>query len=30
MKTLPIQKIQTRGEQDIFLKEGGGNNELPD
>lgn len=30
MKTLPIQKIQTRGEQDIFLKEGGGSNELPD
>lgn len=30
MKTLPIQEIQPRGEQDIFLKEGGGSNELPD
>ena len=30
MKTLPIQLIQTRGEQDRFLKEGSGNNQLPD
>ena len=29
MKNLPIQFVQTRGEQDIFLKEGGGSDELP-
>lgn len=30
MKTLPIQFVQPRGEQDIFLKEGSGTNTLPD
>ena len=30
MKTLPIQMVQPRGEQDMFFKEGGGSNELPD
>lgn len=28
-KNLPIQYVETRGEQDIFLKEGGGDNKLP-
>ena len=30
MKTLPIQIVQPREEQDKFLREGGGSNELPD
>lgn len=29
MKNLPIQFVQTRGERDVFLKEGGGSDELP-
>jgi hypothetical protein len=29
MKDLPIQFVQTRGERDVFLKEGGGSGELP-
>lgn len=29
-KTLPIQIVETRGKQDIFKKEAGGSNELPD
>lgn len=28
-KTLPIQLVKTRGEQDVFLKEAGGSDELP-
>ena len=28
-KSLPIQYVETRGEQDVFLKEGGGDNKLP-
>lgn len=28
-KNLPIQFVETRGEQDVFLKEGGGGSELP-
>lgn len=28
-KNLPIQFVETRGEQDVFLKEGGGNSEPP-
>jgi hypothetical protein len=28
-KNLPIQFVETRGEQDVFLKEGGGSSELP-
>ena len=29
-RNLPIQLVETRGKQDIFLKEGFGNDELPD
>ena len=29
LKNLPIQFVETRGEQDVFLKEGGGGSELP-
>lgn len=29
-KTFPIQVVKTRGKQDIFKKEAGGSNELPD
>lgn len=29
-KTFPIQIVKTRGKQDIFKKEAGGSNELPD
>lgn len=29
-RNLPIQLVETRGEQDVFLKEGFGNDELPD
>lgn len=28
-RTLPIQLVETRGEQDQFLKEGRGDNSLP-
>lgn len=28
-KNLPIQLVKTRGEQDVFLKEAGGSNDLP-
>ena len=29
-RNLPIQLVETRGKQDIFLKEGFGNDELPE